>query len=122
MPPRLIMAKEQVCKNHNIFFLGCPFCPVNTPPKSSIFTSHVLHSSFRNNLSQKWQPSCQQSFFLESFWEPCRAPQWLRAVGAPQAYVAASKATVAPAMPTAVTVAKQVLVTQVVVLPGYLRC
>ena len=39
-------------------------------------------------------------------------------MGAPQAYVAASKATVAPAMPTAVTVAKQVLVTQVVVLPG----
>ncbi|KAJ9701670.1 hypothetical protein PVL29_006864 [Vitis rotundifolia] len=51
------MAKEQVCKNHNIFFLGCPFCPVNTPPKSSIFTSHILHSSFHNNLSQKWQPS-----------------------------------------------------------------
>ncbi|KAJ9701667.1 hypothetical protein PVL29_006861 [Vitis rotundifolia] len=61
------MAKEQVCKNHDIFILGCPFCPVNTPPKSSIFTSHILHSSFHNNLSQKWQPSSQQSFFLESF-------------------------------------------------------
>ncbi|KAJ9701663.1 hypothetical protein PVL29_006857 [Vitis rotundifolia] len=45
------MAKEQVCKNHNIF--------------SSIFTSHILPSSFHNNLSQKWQPSCQQSFFLD---------------------------------------------------------
>ncbi|KAL6343329.1 hypothetical protein AAG906_022404 [Vitis piasezkii] len=51
-------------------------------------------------------------------WQPCRAPQWLRTVGVPQAYAAVSSATVAPAMPTAAKVAKQVLVTQVVVLPA----